>query len=81
MGQDFILRRLFKPALRVCKFSRGSRLCTRSSQLAGVVAAAVANQFVLPKVLAEMLDADLSAADAASKAQEEAESLQQDLGG
>lgn len=46
----------------------------------GPLAAAVANQFVLPKVLNEMWDSGLSAKDAAAKAQEQAETVRQEIG-
>jgi len=46
----------------------------------GALAAAVANQFVIPKVLNEMWDSGLSPADAAAKAQEQAQTISDELG-
>jgi multiple sugar transport system substrate-binding protein len=46
----------------------------------GALAAAVANQFVIPKVLNEMWDSGLSAKDAAAKAQEQAQTVKDELG-
>ena len=47
----------------------------------GALAAAVANQFVVPQALAKMLNSGASAADAANEAQKAAEQVQKDLGG
>jgi multiple sugar transport system substrate-binding protein len=47
----------------------------------GALAAAVANQFVVPQALAKMLNSGASAADAANEAQKGAEQVQKDLGG
>jgi len=47
----------------------------------GALAAAVANQFVVPQALAKMLNSGASAADAANQAQKGAEQIQKDLGG
>lgn len=46
----------------------------------GALAAAVANQFVIPKILNEMWDSGLSAKDAAAKAQEQAQTIRDELG-
>ena len=46
----------------------------------GALAAAVANQFVIPKILNEMWDSGLSGKDAAAKAQEQAQSISDELG-
>ncbi|MCA0295565.1 MAG: extracellular solute-binding protein [Actinobacteria bacterium] len=46
----------------------------------GALAAAVANQFVIPKILNEMWDSGLSPADAAAKAQEQAQAISDELG-
>lgn len=46
----------------------------------GALAAAVANQFVVPKLLNEMWDAGLSPAEAATKAQEQAQTIRDELG-
>lgn len=46
----------------------------------GALAGAVSGQFVIPQVLSEMLNSGLSAADAAKKAQSEAETIKSDLG-
>ena len=47
----------------------------------GALAAAVANQFVVPQALAKMLNSGASGADAANEAQKAAEQVQKDLGG
>jgi multiple sugar transport system substrate-binding protein len=47
----------------------------------GALAAAVANQFVVPQALGKMLNSGASAADAANEAQKAAEQVQKDLGG
>jgi multiple sugar transport system substrate-binding protein len=47
----------------------------------GELAAAVANQFVVPQALAKMLNSGASAADAANQAQQGAEQVKKDLGG
>jgi multiple sugar transport system substrate-binding protein len=47
----------------------------------GELAAAVANQFVVPQALAKMLNSGASAADAAKQAQQGAEQVKKDLGG
>ena len=46
----------------------------------GPLAATVANQFVIPKVLNEMWDSGLSGSDAAAKAQEQAQAIREELG-
>lgn len=46
----------------------------------GELASAVAGQFVIPQVLAQMLDGGLAAADAAAQANEQAETIRADLG-
>ena len=47
----------------------------------GELAAAVANQYVVPQALAKMLNSGASAADAANQAQQGAEQVKKDLGG
>ncbi|HET9872223.1 MAG TPA: extracellular solute-binding protein [Propionibacteriaceae bacterium] len=47
----------------------------------GALAGAVGGQFVIPQALASMLNSGVSAADAASKAQEQAEQIKTDVGG
>ena len=47
----------------------------------GELAAAVAQQFVVPQALAKMLNSGASAADAANEAQKGAEQVKKDLGG
>jgi multiple sugar transport system substrate-binding protein len=47
----------------------------------GELAAAVANQFVVPQALAKMLNSGASGADAANQAQQGAEQVKKDLGG
>jgi multiple sugar transport system substrate-binding protein len=47
----------------------------------GALAAAVAQQYVVPQALAKMLNSGASAADATNEAQKGAEQVQKDLGG
>jgi multiple sugar transport system substrate-binding protein len=46
----------------------------------GALAGAISGQFVLPQIIAEMINGGLSASDAAARAQEAAEQIKTDLG-